>query len=56
MGEKTMCKKPAVFLDRDGVLTVEKSYVCSLAELEVFSYTKECIKTAFDNYVEQLNR
>lgn len=44
MGSITGCKKPAVFLDRDGVLAVEKSYVCSLSELEVFSYTKECIQ------------
>ena len=39
-----MKKKPAVFLDRDGVLSVEKSYVCSLEELEVFSYARECIQ------------
>ena len=37
-------EKPAVFLDRDGVLTVEKSYVCKLEDLELFPYTKECIK------------
>lgn len=36
--------KPAVFLDRDGVLTVEKGYVCCKEELEIFPYAKECIK------------
>lgn len=36
--------KPAVFLDRDGVLTKEKSYVCSMEELEIFSYVKECVE------------
>ena len=36
--------KPAIFLDRDGVLCVEKSYVTSLDELEIFSYTKGCIE------------
>lgn len=39
-----MQKKPAIFLDRDGVLTEEKSYVCSLEELSIFPYAKECIK------------
>lgn len=38
-----MSSKPAVFLDRDGVLTVEKSYVCSIEELEIFPYVRECI-------------
>lgn len=37
-------KQKAIFLDRDGVLTVEKGYVTSLEDLELFSYTKECIK------------
>lgn len=37
-------KKPAVFLDRDGVLCEEKSYVCKLEEMTVFPYTKDCIK------------
>ena len=36
-------KKPAVFLDRDGVLIKEKSYVKALEQLEIFSYTAECV-------------
>lgn len=39
-----MSIKPAVFLDRDGVLTVEKSYVCSVEELQIFPYSQECIE------------
>lgn len=35
--------KPAIFLDRDGVLNKEKSYITSLEQLEIFSYTKRCI-------------
>lgn len=35
--------KPAIFLDRDGVLCVEKSYITSLEQLEIFPYTKESI-------------
>lgn len=35
--------RPAVFLDRDGVLTVEKSYVCNVDDLEIFPFAKECI-------------
>ena len=36
-------KKPAVFLDRDGVITTEKSYVLKLSELETFPYSKAAI-------------
>lgn len=37
--------QPAVFLDRDGVLTKEKSYVTALEQLEIFSYASECVAT-----------
>ena len=37
-------RKPAVFLDRDGVLCEEKSYVCTLEDFVIFPYTKECIR------------
>ncbi|MFP3153784.1 HAD-IIIA family hydrolase [Lachnospiraceae bacterium ZAX-1] len=36
-------KKPAVFLDRDGVLAVEKGYVTKLSDLELFPYAKDGI-------------
>ena len=39
-----MERKPAVFLDRDGVLTEEKSYITSLKELNIFSYAQECVR------------
>lgn len=42
-------KKPAVFLDRDGVLTKEKSYVVSTDDLEIFPYAKECVKRIQEN-------
>ena len=37
-------KKPAVFLDRDGVLIREKSYICKTEEMEIFPYASECIR------------
>lgn len=36
--------KPAVFLDRDGVLTREQSYVCSVKDLYIFPYAAECVR------------
>lgn len=36
-------KKPAVFLDRDGVLCTEKSYVTKIEDLEIFDYAGKCI-------------
>lgn len=36
--------KPAIFLDRDGVLCVEKSYITSLEQMEIFPYAKESIE------------
>lgn len=40
----TKVKKPAVFLDRDGVLTEERGYVASTEELRIFSYAGECVR------------
>ena len=37
-------KKPAVFLDRDGVITTEKSYVLKLNDLEIFPYAEEAVR------------
>ncbi len=37
-------KKPVVFLDRDGVLTKEKSYVLHKDELEIFDYARACVR------------
>ena len=36
-------KKPALFLDRDGVLTEEISYITSVENLHIFPYAAECI-------------
>ena len=35
----------AVFLDRDGVLSVEKGYVCCPEDLEIFPYSRDCISS-----------
>lgn len=37
-------KKPVIFLDRDGVLTKEKSYVLRKEELEIFDYASACVR------------
>lgn len=37
-------KKPAVFLDRDGVLTEECGYVISVEKLRIFPYAEECVR------------
>lgn len=37
-------KKPAVFLDRDGVITTEKSYILKLSDLEIFPYAEEAVR------------
>ncbi len=44
MNEKHTVRRPAIFLDRDGVLTEEKSYVCSCEEMRIFPYAEECIR------------
>lgn len=35
--------KPAIFLDRDGVLTIERGHISKIEEVELFSYAAECI-------------
>ena len=37
-------RKPAIFLDRDGVLCKEKSYVTNVNDIEIFDYSKDCIE------------
>ncbi len=41
-------RKPAIFLDRDGVLTEEKGYISSVANLSIFTYSRECISRIHD--------
>lgn len=44
MRELKRISRPAVFLDRDGVLTEERGYIDSVEKLRVFSYAAECIR------------
>lgn len=37
-------KRPAVFLDRDGVLTEERSYITSINNLHIFPYAAACVR------------
>lgn len=37
-------KRPVVFLDRDGVLSKEKSYVCCAEDMEIFPYARQAVK------------
>ena len=37
-------KKPTIFLDRDGVLTEESSYITSVDNLHIFPYVADCIR------------
>lgn len=37
-------KGRAVFLDRDGVLTVEKGYLRKAEDMEIFTYAKQCVE------------
>lgn len=41
-------RKPAVFLDRDGVLTVEQGYVDAVEKLCIFPYAAECVRRIRD--------
>lgn len=41
--ESYVKKHPAVFLDRDGVLNVEKSYICIPEELEWYTYSRRSV-------------
>lgn len=42
--EHWMHCRPTVFLDRDGVLVEEKSYIASVEELKLFPYAEDCVR------------
>lgn len=42
--EDIMVKRPAVFLDRDGVLCAEVGYVTTVEKLEIFPYVKSSVE------------
>lgn len=42
--EQNKQRKPAVFLDRDGVLAEEKSYITTVENLNIFPYAAECVR------------
>lgn len=46
--EERECQRPAVFLDRDGVLTVEEGYITSVENMHIFPYVKECVRQIHD--------
>jgi len=48
MGDKILKIKRAVFLDRDGVINVETSFIIKPEELQVFSYVPKAIKRLND--------
>lgn len=37
-------KRPAIFLDRDGVLVEEKGYITDIEGIKIFPYTAHCIQ------------
>ncbi len=40
--------RPAIFLDRDGVLTEERGYLHSADEMVVCNYSRECVRKLHD--------
>lgn len=41
-------RRPALFLDRDGVLNVDRGYVCKLEDFEWIEGAKDCVKNFKD--------